>query len=249
MKLPLSIVDAFAEKPFEGNPAAVVLAQDRNLPDPVMQQIAMEMNLSETAFVLPNSELRWFTPRAEVDLCGHATLAAAHVLGSSEPIRFLTKSGELTVTPYDESWIMDFPAEPIEECDLPIDLGMNHRFAGRNRMDWMVVVDTEDDVRDAAPDLDKVEQLGMRGLIITAPAKDYDFVSRCFYPVLGIPEDPVTGSAHCALGPFWADRFGRQNLRGRQISARGGTVHVQVEGDRVLLRGQAVTTLRGTLDF
>lgn len=255
-------VDAFADRPFAGNPAAVCV-----LPEPAderwMQQVAQEMNLSETAFLVLRSggdgfDLRWFTPAAEVDLCGHATLAGAHVLweeGHLPPdaeAAFHTRSGVLRARRRD-GWIeMDFPAEPAVEVAAPGGLAEALRavpvYVGRNRMDFLAVLESEATVRELQPDLRRIEALGGRGLIVTAPGSgDVDFVSRFFAPQVGVPEDPVTGSAHCCLAPYWQQCLGRDEMTGYQASARGGLVRVRVAGDRVILSGQAVTVLRGQL--
>ena len=262
MALTITQVDAFASEPFEGNPAAVCL-----LPEPAnatwMQRVAREMNLSETAFLVRRSagayDLRWFTPRVEVDLCGHATLASAHVLWESghlapdAPAVFHTRSGRLTASPRD-GWIdMDFPAEPGRAASGPAwlaeALGAEPLYIERNRFDYLDEVDTEATVRHLAPDLRKIAELGGRGLIVTARAvtEGFDFVSRFFAPCAGIDEDPVTGSAHCCLGPYWQRKLGRNALTAWQASERGGLVRVAVRGDRVRLSGQAVTVLRGEL--
>lgn len=227
-----------------------------------MQNVAAEMNLSETAFLYQQNDgynLRWFTPTAEVDLCGHATLASAHVLwqeghlSADAEARFHTLSGMLTVRQRGEWMEMNFPAEPPQPSDAPAGLvealGTQARFVGQNRLDYLVEAESEDTVRKLAPDFGALEKISTRGIIVTARADsgDYDFVSRCFFPAVGINEDPVTGSAHCCLGPFWAARLGRDSLVGYQASARGGRVRVRIAGERVLLGGQAVTTLRGEL--
>ncbi len=261
--MPLRIyqIDAFTDRPFAGNPAAVCLLQA--FPeDDWMQQLAREMNLSETAFVVRRADdfdLRWFTPNNEVDLCGHATLASAHLLweiGALAPERaavFHTRSGRLTARRHDGRIEMDFPAEPAEEIAPPVALvqalGAQPVYAGRNRMDYLLALPAEADVRALAPDMSRLAQLDTRGVIVTAAAATdgYDFVSRFFAPAFGVPEDPVTGSAHCCLGPFWQQRLGRDELVGYQASARGGVVHVRLAGDRVLLGGQAVTVMRGEL--
>jgi len=263
MALPLYQVDAFARRPFEGNPAAVCLL-DREADAAWMQAVAAEMNLSETAFVVPRDGgfgLRWFTPTVEVDLCGHATLASAHVLWSSqrlasgEPARFETLSGPLACRRLDDGRVeMDFPAEPPSPCEAPAGLstalGAAPRWVGRNRMDWVVELADESTLRSLAPALEAVRQLGLRGLVVTARADagaPYDFVSRFFAPQSGVPEDPVTGSAHCALAPLWVDRLGRAPLLGFQASRRGGLVEVEPRERRVLLRGHALTVLEGEL--
>ncbi len=265
MPAPLFQVDAFTDAPFSGNPAAVCVLTDAR-PDAWMQQVAHEMNLSETAFLRRRDDgfaLRWFTPTHEVDLCGHATLASAHALWSEghlrpdERARFHTQSGPLRAWRDAEGWIaMDFPAEPPAEVDAPPllsdALGAEPVWVGRNRMDVLALLDAAEAVRALQPDMRMLEQIDARGIIVTAPAEaeGIDFVSRFFGPRVGVPEDPVTGSAHCALGPFWAKRLGQSALVGRQVSPRGGRVRVTVgapaEG-RVQLGGQAVTVLRGTL--
>jgi predicted PhzF superfamily epimerase YddE/YHI9 len=264
---PLYQVDAFTAEPFAGNPAAVCLLARGEPADPGwMQRVAAEMNLSETAFLRPGAEpgawgLRWFTPAVEVELCGHATLAAAHVLWSEglaaagEELWFATLSGPLGARPGEDGVVwLDFPATPAEPVDPPDGLldalgGGPARFVGRGRFDYLVELAGEADVRDLAPDVRRLAGLGSRGVIVTAAggSAGYDFVSRYFAPAAGIDEDPVTGSAHCTLGPFWAERLGRVELTGFQASRRGGLVRVRPQGDRVLLGGQAVTVLRGRL--
>jgi PhzF family phenazine biosynthesis protein len=254
-------VDAFTTEPFTGNPAAVCV-----LPEPAaegwMQQVAREMNLSETAFLDPAEDgfnLRWFTPAAEVDLCGHATLAAAHVLWEighlplDTPARFFTKSGLLTAR-RQADWIeLDFPAEPEAAVEPPPALlealGVRPTYVGKNRMDYLVEIDSQETLVDLQPNLNLLTAFPHRGTIVTsrADSAQYDFVSRFFAPQLGIDEDPVTGSAHCCLGPFWSKRLGKDELVAYQASARGGVVRVRVRGDRVILGGQAVTVLRGEL--
>jgi PhzF family phenazine biosynthesis protein len=261
--MPLKIiqVDAFTNRPFTGNPAAVCIL-DEPPADWWMQDVAREMNVSETAFVLPHEEgydLRWFTPTTEVDLCGHATLASAHVLwedGHLDPAaaaRFDTRSGVLTCTRGD-GWIeMDFPAEPAKEVEAPEGLhegiGAEPVWVGRNRMDLLVELPDEKQVRSLQPDLHALRRIEARGIIVTSRGigAGYDFVSRFFGPRAGVDEDPVTGSAHCALAPYWSERLGRDELVGYQVSARGGKVRTRLRGDRVLLGGQAVTVLRGEL--
>ena len=261
MGLRITQVDAFTDTPFAGNPAAVCL-----LPAPRdegwMQKVAREMNLSETAFLVPQADgyaLRWFTPTVEVALCGHATLASAHVLwedGHLPPgrqARFHTKSGLLTGDCAGE-WIeLDFPAKR-EEPSAPPDglaeaLGAAPKYVGRNQFDYLVEVDDEATVRGLEPDHRALASLPVRGVIVTARADsaDYDFVSRFFAPGSGVAEDPVTGSAHCALGPFWQSRLGKRELVAYQASPRGGVVRVRVAGERVKLGGKAVTILRGEL--
>lgn len=263
MVLPLYQVDAFASAPFTGNPAAVCPLDDW-LDDARMQAIAMEMQLSETAFFVPQDDgfaLRWFTPAVEVDLCGHATLAAAHVLyehlshPAETPIRFHTRSGMLEVSRESGGTLaMRFPAVAMQPDDSARDamqraLGVPVRevLAG---MDWMAVLDDAESVHTLRPQAAAIAALGRRGLIVTAAADDgtgHDYVCRFFAPNAGIEEDPVTGSAHCALAPYWARRLGRARLHGWQCSARSGLVDCHCDGDAVVLRGTAVTVLEGRL--
>ncbi len=262
MGLAITQVDSFTDKPFRGNPAAVCLLPNPQ-PDSWMQLVAREMNLSETAFLVRRSDgsfdLRWFTPTVEVDLCGHATLASAHILweeGHLSPdqrARFHTRSGMLEATKKG-SWIeMDFPANPSKRvasvAALESALGVTARYTGQSRFDFLLELASEDEVRSAKPDFTALRSAPARGVIITSRASQpgYDFVSRFFAPGAGIDEDPVTGSAHCCLAPFWSDRFGREELTGFQASARGGYVRTKCLGDRVLLCGQAVTVLRAQL--
>jgi PhzF family phenazine biosynthesis protein len=260
----IHVVDAFTDRPFAGNPAAVCVLAEPAEPG-WMQRVAMEMNLSETAFPRPadapdaDFELRWFTPKVEVALCGHATLASAHVLyetgavPAGRPIRFRTlRSGVLTVRRDGGLLAMDFPACPPDKADAPEGLaealGATPSWTGRNiQNDVLAVLDDAATVRSLAPDLSALAGIDARGICVTAAGTDHDFVSRFFGPAVGIPEDPVTGSAHCMLAPFWAERLGRTRMRAHQASARGGDVDVTVEGDRVILRGSAVTVLEGTL--
>ena len=262
MGLTITQVDAFTDKAFGGNPAAVcVLPAPRD--EQWMQAVAREMNLSETAFLVPREgdyDLRWFTPTVEVDLCGHATLASAHVLwetgqlNTDKQARFHTRSGVLTATRRGD-WIeLDFPALETRQIALGSEietaLGTKRiKFIGQSRLDYLVEVDEESDVRNLKPDFALLRRAGLRGVIVTAQATSdgYDFVSRFFAPGAGVDEDPVTGSAHCALGPFWQSRLKRNEFTAYQASARGGVVRVRVDGDRVYLGGQAVTVLRGEL--
>jgi PhzF family phenazine biosynthesis protein len=261
MRTPLFQIDAFSERPFGGNPAAVCLL-DGARDERWMQSVAAEMNLSETAFVHPDGDgfsLRWFTPSVEVELCGHATLASAHALWEEgvierrEPARFHTKSGLLAATFRDGLIEMDFPARPESATDAPEGLaralGVVARHVGRSRFDYLVEVESEAAVRAAEPDFRALRALPVRGVILTAPSATagIDFVSRFFAPGSGVDEDPVTGSAHCTLAPFWSARLHRTELVGYQASRRGGTVRVALRGDRVLLGGRAVTVLRGEL--
>ncbi|GAB4415231.1 MAG: PhzF family phenazine biosynthesis protein [Bacteroidia bacterium] len=255
--LPIYQVDAFATRLFEGNPAAVC-PLDHWLPDAQMQAIAAENNLSETAFFVPEGRgyrLRWFTPTVEVDLCGHATLASAHVLfahlGHPEAvIRFETRSGPLDVRQAAGLYEMDFPALPLRPVEPPpallAALGMQPLYTALG-MDYLALLDSEAALVALDPDLEQVAQLPARGLIVTAPGETADFVSRFFVPQSGVPEDPVTGSAHCALAPFWAQRLGKDSLLAHQRSRRGGELRCTLRGDRVVLAGQALTYLAGNI--
>ena len=258
----LTQVDAFTNAAFSGNPAAVCL-----LPAPRsdcwMQRVAAEMNLAETAFLQRRADggfdLRWFTPVLEVDLCGHATLASAHALweqgacAPEAPIAFHTRSGVLRARRRD-AWIeLDFPAVPAQPATPPpgfvAALGAQPHYLGRNRFDYLAELASEAAVRSLRPDLRALGAVDARGVIITAAAADpgFDFVSRFFAPAAGIDEDPVTGSAHCCLGPYWQRRLGKANFMARQLSARGGVLGVEVSGKRVRLRGQAVTVFTAVL--
>lgn len=259
-------VDAFTDRPFSGNPAAVCVL-DRPGEDHWMQLVAREMNLSETAFLHPEPaedepnayRLRWFTPTVEVDLCGHATLAASHVLwedGHLDPgatAVFQTRSGRLSARKHGDQIALDFPSEPVTECVPPEGLiealGAAPGFVGRNRMDLLAAFDSEEEILALSPDLARLRAIPTRGLIVTSTTArpGIDFVSRFFAPSAGVDEDPVTGSAHCALGPFWAQRLGIGELSGEQVSIRRGRVFVRMRGDRVALSGSAVTVLRGEL--
>jgi PhzF family phenazine biosynthesis protein len=259
MPLNITQIDAFTDKPFAGNPAAVCLLPEAREAS-WMQSVAREMNLSETAFLVRQADafqLRWFTPTVEVDLCGHATLASAHALwedghlGPDEQARFDTRSGRLTAERAGD-WIeMDFPAKPEEQAAAPEGLaealGASPKYVGRNVFDYIVELDSEEAVRALRPNLALLAKIPVRGVIVTSRAADYDFVSRFFAPASGIDEDPVTGSAHCCLGPFWSSRLNKTDFVAYQASARGGVVRVRVEDGRVRLGGQAVTVLRGTL--
>tara|TARA_B100000029_G_scaffold500519_1_gene572387 strand:+ start:250 stop:1032 length:783 start_codon:yes stop_codon:yes gene_type:complete len=256
MKIKLYQIDAFANKVFEGNPAAVC-PLDRWLDDDLMQAIAIENHLSETAYFVAKKGvygLRWFTPAAEVDLCGHATLASAHVVfnylePSSKTVAFDTRSGRLTVTRGDRGLLeMDFPSQPGKEIAVSEDviqtLGAepSQLFAGK---DLMAVFERESQIRAIEPDLPAVKELGGRGLIITAPGEEVDFVSRFFAPKFNIPEDPVTGSAHCMLTPYWAERLGKIELGARQTSVRGGELTCVMLENRVRISGRAVLYMQG----
>ncbi|MEM9072525.1 MAG: PhzF family phenazine biosynthesis protein, partial [Myxococcota bacterium] len=249
-------VDAFASEPFAGNPAAVCLLE-KEAPDAWMQNVAAAMNLSETAFLLREEDhwsLRWMTPAAEVDLCGHATLASAHVLfterAHASPIRFSTRSGVLEAARTNAGIQLDFPARHSEPADPPAGLlaafGLSEAVAvQRFRRDVLIVLDTEDAVRAVDPDYRALLAIDVRAVMVTAPGQDVDFVSRFFAPSVGVDEDPVTGSAHCVLGTYWSERLGKTAFQAAQLSKRGGRLGVELQGDRVLLRGHAVTTLRG----
>lgn len=256
MDTPIYVVDAFTDKPFAGNPAAVcILTEERDAG--WMQSVAAEMKHAETAFVraIENGySLRWFTPTVEVDLCGHATLASAHTLWETHrvlrdsKINFNTRSGVLVATLADQI-CLDFPAIPPVAADREIMLtGLQTVWSGTNGMDWFLEVGSEQEVVQFDPIFSEIESLGLRGTIITAPSQgDVDFVSRFFAPQSGVPEDPVTGSAHCCLAPYWASKFGKDKLVGYQASPRGGTVGVQLSGNRVFLYGSAITLLEGVL--
>jgi PhzF family phenazine biosynthesis protein len=261
MALTIFQVDAFTSEAFAGNPAAVCL-----LPEPRdavwMQRVASEMNLSETAFLVRQEDgydLRWFTPALEVDLCGHATLASAHILWETgeleayETARFHTRSGLLTASRAKDRIEMDFPATPAFAVTAPAvlvrALQITPRFVGKNVADYLVEVDSEAAVLGIRPDFGLLRELGVRGVMVTSASETeaFDFVSRFFAPGAGIDEDPVTGSAHSCLGPYWGERLGKQEMVAYQASARGGTVHIRLAGDRVILGGQAVTVLRAEL--
>jgi predicted PhzF superfamily epimerase YddE/YHI9 len=259
--VPIWQVDAFTDQPFAGNPAAVCLL-DEERDDSWMQSVAAEMNLSETAFVrrlADGFQLRWFTPAIEVDLCGHATLASAHalwaagVVGADEPIRFHTRSGVLTASRDGELIRLDFPATPAAACSPPDGLleavGARPTWVGKTISGTFLLLTSAGAVRSLRPDFRALKGTGVRSVIVTAASDDrrFDFISRFFAPTAGIDEDPVTGSAHCCLGPFWGDRLGKSELVAFQASARGGIVHVEVRGDRVILGGRAVLVLRGEL--
>ena len=255
--IPLYQVDAFTDLPFAGNPAAVC-PLEAWLPDAVMQAIAAENNLAETAFFVRKGsdyDLRWFTPAIEVDLCGHATLASAYVVFQHlEPgrdrVRFHSRSGPLEVTRDGDLLCLDFPTQPQEAM---ADVGAVAAAIGVtpqevwNGMDLMAVLASQAEVAALAPDLPKVAALPKRGLIVTAPGEDCDFVSRFFGPAAGIPEDPVTGSAHCALTPYWAKRLGKSKMTAKQISARGGVLQVEERGERILIAGQVAPYLEGRI--
>lgn len=262
MEIPYWQVDAFAARPFAGNPAGVCLLEAFP-PDRLMAEIAAENRLSETAFLVrlgggeeADLHLRWFTPSGdEVELCGHATLASAHVVleeigAPMDRVRFRTRSGVLTVSREGRRLEMDFPGRPAEPCDPPPELARGlgvEPVAAAASMDYLAELEDEDAVRGLDPDMGTLEQLDRRGVIATAPGEDVDFVSRFFAPKLGVPEDPVTGSAHCTLTPYWSDRLGRDRMRARQVSRRGGEVWCVARGDRVTLGGTAARYLEGVI--
>ncbi|HHY15696.1 MAG TPA: PhzF family phenazine biosynthesis protein [Firmicutes bacterium] len=252
-------VDAFTEEPFRGNPA-VVCVLDSAPSEKWMQDVAAEMNLPETAFLIPVNNaytLRWFTPNSEVDLCGHATLASAHILwergylGADQEAVFRTKSGTL-LAKRDGCWIqLDFPATPAEAADVPPNLvealNIYPVYIGKNSFDYLIEVQSEQVVRDIEPDFTRLMKVPMRGVIVTAKSEKYDFVSRFFAPEIGIFEDPVTGSAHCTLGPYWQKKLGKNKFNAYQSSERGGRLKVWVAGERVVIWGKAVTVMEGSL--
>lgn len=258
-------VDAFTDKPFSGNPAAVCVSETP-LDETLMQRIATEMNLSETAFLYPlegngNYSLRWFTPAAEIALCGHATLASAHVLWSEGHLaptitaRFQTKSGELRVEPKDNLLQMDFPAQPVHNATVSPNLigAMKHAdivHCARNDVNYLVELRSHQAVINLSPDFDKLKKINCQGVIVTSPGvAPYDFISRYFVPAMGIPEDPVTGSSHCSLGPYWQAKLGKDTMLAYQASARGGELHIECTPERIFISGQAVTVMRGELEI
>lgn len=258
MKIDIYQVDAFASRPFEGNPAAVCPLEEW-LPEKTMQSIALENNLSETAFFVQEQgglRIRWFTPAAEVDLCGHATLASAWVLFNrlefgEETIRFESNSGPLEVSREGNRLVLDFPAQPPRSCATPAGLAEALGAAPSECLEYvdlLAVFDNPDDVRCMAPDTGALSGLDYRGIIVTAAGGGYDFISRFFAPAVGVAEDPVTGSAHTKLTPYWAGRLGKRQLRARQVSARGGDLWCELEGDRVRIAGRAVPYLEGRIE-
>jgi len=257
MQLAMYQVDAFTSRRFAGNPAAVVLLKSE-LPDATLQAIAAENNLSETAFVLPAKDhyrLRWFTPRVEIDLCGHATLGTAFVLfetgaARGQTVRFETPSGTLNVFREAELLCMDFPARPARPVECPAGLAEALGAAPRevhSSRDLMAVFETEELISGLQPDPARIAALDACAVMATAPGREADFVSRFFAPKLGIPEDPVTGSAHCTLVPYWAERLGKREFRALQLSERGGELLCEHRGERVILRGRVVEYLRGQI--
>ena len=259
MELDLYQIDAFTDRPFQGNPAAVIPLETW-LPDNIMQSIAEENNLSETVFFVPTRNgfhIRWFTPETEVDLCGHATLAAAYVLFNilkynKDKIEFKSKSGTLTVSQKDDWLVMDFPAQPPIPCNVPDEIvkafGKTPIECLRSE-DYIVVFETESDIIAIKPDIDYLKKLDLRGVIITAKSGQYDFVSRFFAPKYGIDEDPVTGSAHTQLVPYWARKLDKATMKAKQVSEREGEIVCELRDGRVLISGKAVKFLEGRIEL
>jgi PhzF family phenazine biosynthesis protein len=259
VRIPIYQVDAFSSRVFAGNPAAVCPLPAWPEQDALLQSIAAENNLSETAFLVGREgryRIRWFTPAAEVDLCGHATLASAWVVFQRlEPgkrfVTFDSKSGPLAVDRDGELLALDFPARPPEECAAPAELVRGLGLAPRSVLasrDYLAVYPSEQDVRSLEPDMDKLAKLDRLGVIVTAPGEKADFVSRFFAPKVGVPEDPVTGSAHCTLVPYWARRTGKTRLEALQVSRRGGELRCEARGERVTIAGAAALYLEGTIE-
>lgn len=260
MKLPIYQVDAFADKLFKGNPAAVVPLTEW-LPDRTMQHIAAENNLSETAFFIAEGKgfgIRWFTPKAEVNLCGHATLATAHVLFNEweyggDTLTFNSKSGILMVRKVENKLQLDFPADTVQEIEInPLfteALGMQAEAAYKGRTDYLLLFDSEESIRAIRPDFQLLSKTDARGIIVTAKGTTVDFVSRFFAPAVGVNEDPVTGSAHTTLIPFWAHRLQKEEMTALQLSGRGGELWCFLAGTRVLIAGKAVTYLKGEIEL
>jgi len=257
MELNIYQADAFASNVFEGNPAAVC-PLELWLPDEILQKIAQENNLSETAFFVPEGDrfsLRWFTPEAEVDLCGHATLATAHIIFQhlyypGQRIRFETKSGELVVEKAGLDYSMDFPASPPQSIKAPdtlIEALGTAPIEVLAAYDYVAVFESEEQIKAIAPDFPSLSKLDLRGVLITAPGESTDFVSRCFFPKLGIDEDPVTGSAHCELAPYWSKRLGKNRLMAKQLSTRTGMIGCEAREDRVVLTGKVADYLQGKI--
>ncbi|MEO1516170.1 MAG: PhzF family phenazine biosynthesis protein [Bacteroidota bacterium] len=251
-------VDAFTDQLFGGNPAAVVILKQW-LPDALMQKIALENNLSETAFLCQQGygyHIRWFTPNSEVDLCGHATLASAHILfehlnAEQFEIRFESRSGELSVKRESDWYTLDFPTDQIQASPITDDViavlgGVRPQACFQGKDDCLLILDSQAAVENILPDLVEIRRHDRRGFIVSAPGDEVDFVSRCFYPAYGIDEDPVTGSAHTSMAPYWADQLGKLELTARQLSARGGFLKCRQLGNRTEISGQAVTYMEGT---
>jgi len=262
MKIPLYQVDAFTDQPFHGNPAGVCFLSAPR-PNQWMQSVAQEINLSETAFLLQEDSgyrLRWFTPTVEVDLCGHATLASAHILWETDRLemdkiaQFYSRSGSLTAR-LEGDWIqLNFPVKRLELVTIPEELstvlGIRPVFVGKNQFDYLVEVESEEILRSLQPDMTRLSQIPVRGVIVTCASTTpgYDFISRFFAPRIGVPEDPVTGSAHCCLAPYWSEKLHKQAMTAYQASRRGGELRLHLENDRVLITGQAVTVFQGELN-
>lgn len=260
MVLKIYQVDAFAEKVFEGNPAAIVPLESW-LDDNLMQQIAAENNLSETAYFVKTDtgyHVRWFTPDYEIDLCGHATLASAYVIKNflephvAEIVFSTQKAGELKASTKDGVYTLDFPSRMPQACNVPEQLlpslGISNVVEVLRSRDYFVVLPNEEAVRNVEPNYERMKELDAVGVIVTAKGHEADAVSRCFYPGAGIPEDPVTGSAHCNIVPYWAEKLGKNKLLCHQLSPRGGKLHCELTGDRVLMSGKCVLYLRGEID-
>ena len=258
MTIPYFEVSAFTDKPFGGNPAGVCFLPNEWLTDDLLQSIAAENNLAETAFLIDRGDffdVRWMTPTVEVDLCGHATLASAHVLFNhlgrkEDALRFQSRSGELRVERKGDTLVLDFPSQPPDRCEAPkklVDgLGAQPVEVWKG-CDYYAIFDRAEDVAAIKPNFDLLSELGTRGTVASAPGNDCDFVSRFFAPAAGIPEDPVTGSTHCALIPYWSKRLGKRSLHARQISKRGGELFCEDRGERVGIGGHAVTYVEGKL--
>jgi len=259
MQLKAFQVDAFTNSLFKGNPAAVVILENE-ISDELMQNIAFENNLSETAYILINKspiEIRWFSPTAEVDLCGHATLASAkilfkHYLPDEKKIIFDSKSGELIVTQSGNLLTLDFPSDTLKQVDMSDEINQAANTCSqevyKGRDDYLVILESEEELKRLTPNFKKVSKLDARGLIVSAPSNTVDFVSRCFFPQLGVNEDPVTGSAHTLLMPYWSNRLGRNKLSANQVSQRGGVLHCEYKGARTLISGEAIIFLTGVIE-
>jgi PhzF family phenazine biosynthesis protein len=259
MELSIYQIDAFTSELFKGNPAAVC-PLEKWLSDETMQSIANENNLSETAFFVPKGngfQIRWFTPTSEVDLCGHATLASAYVLFDilkykKEKIEFESKSGILSVMKDGDKLMLNFPARSHIPCDTPKEIVKAFNIEPiecHKSEDYIVLFNSESDIKSADPDLEQLNKLGLRGVIITAKSDNYDFVARCFFPGIGIPEDPVTGSAYTQLAPYWASKLGKTRFSAKQMSSRGGELTCEIINDRVLISGKAVKYLEGKINL
>ena len=259
MQLKVFQVDAFTSSLFKGNPAAVVILENE-IPDELMQNIAFENNLSETAYILINKspiEIRWFSPTAEVDLCGHATLASAkilfkHYLPNEKQIIFNSKSGELIVTQSDSLITLNFPSDTFEKVDNNDEVNQAANTCSKEiykgRDDYLVILESEAELKKLTPNFQQISELDARGLIVSAPGNTVDFVSRCFFPQLGVNEDPVTGSAHTLLMPYWSNRLGKNKLTANQVSQRGGVLYCEYEGTRTLISGKAIVFLTGMIE-